>query len=64
VLKLTLATNAFSWAFLATDNSVLDSGTERTLDRLASRTRTRTATRLTATATGRRISGMLTSARP
>jgi hypothetical protein len=64
VLKLTLATNAFSWAFLATDNSVLDSGTERTLDRLASRTRTRTATRLTATATGHRISGMLTSVRP
>jgi hypothetical protein len=64
VLKLTLATNAFSWAFIATDNGVLDSGTPRTLDQFAAPTPSRTATRLTATATGHRISGMLTSVRP
>jgi len=32
ILMLTLASNGFSWAFVATDNRVLDTGTQRTLD--------------------------------
>ena len=38
VLKLTLGTSAFSWAFVATDNTVLDSGTQQTLDSFGSGT--------------------------
>ena len=40
VLKLTLGTTSFSWAFVATDDSVLDSGTQPTLDSFGSSTNT------------------------
>lgn len=35
VLKLTLGTGSFRWAFVATDDTVIDSGTQPTLDGLA-----------------------------
>ena len=62
VLRLTLEANAFTWAFIATDNSVLDSGTQPTLDRFGSPPPSRTSTRLTAAATRHRMSGTVTSA--
>ncbi len=38
VLKLNLGATSFSWAFVATDDSVLDSGTQPTLDSFGSST--------------------------
>lgn len=36
LLKLTLGRNSFTWAMITVQNKVLDEGTERTLDKLAS----------------------------
>jgi hypothetical protein len=66
VLKLTLGANAFTWAFVATDNTVLDTGTQATLDQFESPAPPPapqpTATRITARAKGHRIAGTVTSA--